>query len=74
MEVTVIEWVEDDEGGHFEEHKEERDYSATEDRHDPICVVCGFPSYPECMSWCQNKEWRRERLEKERLEKEKKAG
>lgn len=22
-------------------------------RHNKFCSVCGFPDYPECMSWCK---------------------
>ena len=23
-------------------------------RHNDLCTICGFPSYPECTTWCQN--------------------
>lgn len=22
-------------------------------RHNEFCTMCGFPDYPECMSWCK---------------------
>ena len=54
MQVEVYEWEDDDEGGHFKMHLEERDYSKTADRHCDTCIVCGYPTYPECCSWCHN--------------------
>lgn len=25
-------------------------------RHNDLCTICGFPSYPECTTWCQHYE------------------
>lgn len=24
------------------------------DRHSELCMVCGWPDYPDCRKWCQN--------------------
>ncbi len=72
-QMNVMEWVEDKDGGHFEEHMEEREYDNSDNRHCDLCIVCGFPEYPECTKWCQSEKWRLERLEKERLKNAEKA-
>lgn len=52
MKIQVTEIIEKDGEVRFETHEEERDYSATEGRHDPLCVVCGMEDYPKCREWC----------------------
>ncbi|MCM1363413.1 MAG: hypothetical protein NC215_00315 [Ruminococcus sp.] len=54
MKVTVTEIIEKDGEVKFVSHEEEQDFSATEGRHDPLCVVCGMEPYPECRKWCPN--------------------
>lgn len=61
MKVEVIE-LPDSPNDDFKSHIEEREYpDELADRHCDLCIVCGWSTYPECMSWCQNEQWRREK-------------
>lgn len=55
MKVTVHELVKDKTGSHYISHVEERHYPTEgQGRHNKICEMCGFSTYPECMKHCQN--------------------
>ncbi len=54
MKITCHEFVESKDGGYFIEYECEEEFPETEGRHKPLCVVCGFPTYPECRKWCQH--------------------
>lgn len=60
MKFKVSEFVEDKNGGHFIHYTREEEFPETEGRHRDLCVVCGFPSYPECREWCPNEKKSRE--------------
>ncbi|MCI9004409.1 MAG: hypothetical protein HFH39_04045 [Lachnospiraceae bacterium] len=54
MTITIetSEFVETKDGGYFEHHTREEEFPDSEKRHKDLCVVCGFPSYPECRRFC----------------------
>ena len=54
IEIETCEFVEDDNGGHFVHTKRYEDFTDDQVRHNDLCTLCGFPSYPECMKFCQN--------------------
>ena len=54
MMVHVVDMEKLAKDSSYKGHYEERDYSATENRHHPLCVVCGMKVYPECREWCPN--------------------
>lgn len=54
MKITSVEFVKDKNGGHFVEHTREEFFPEEGKRHKDLCVVCGFPDYPECRKWCQH--------------------
>ncbi len=39
----------------FRHHVEYREYPEEGKRHDKLCVVCGFSTYPECRKWCPHR-------------------
>lgn len=53
MKITYSEFVESKDGGYFVDHVMEREFPESEGRHSDLCVVCGFPTYPECRNWCK---------------------
>ncbi|MEY8515372.1 hypothetical protein AALC25_00320 [Lachnospiraceae bacterium 29-84] len=56
MEVTTVEFVKGENGeGYFIEETREVDFHKSKGRHDELCVVCGFSTYPECREWCPQK-------------------
>lgn len=53
MEFTVIDPIKQKDGTwDLVEYTEEREFPESEGRHSNLCVVCAFPSYPECREWC----------------------
>lgn len=56
MRNILSEYIEDGNGGHFVDHVYDEEFPESEGRHDDLCVVCGFPDYPECREWCPNEE------------------
>lgn len=54
MKIEVSEIVEDKNGCHFIHYTREEEFPESEGRHSDLCVVCGFPTYPECMKYCRN--------------------
>ena len=56
MIFNVSEFVEDENGGHFIHYTREKDFPESEERHCDLCVVCGFPTYPECRKYCPNEQ------------------
>jgi len=60
---SVIEIIETKNSVRFERHEEEREYP-DEGRHDDLCVVCGFSTYPACREWCRNEKILNERNQK----------
>lgn len=39
----------------FDVHEEIRD-EPDDERHRPLCYMCGNKSYPQCRSWCPHGE------------------
>ncbi len=54
MKFTRLEFIPDKNGGHWKETEYEREFPETADRPDKICVMCGWPLYPECKKTCHN--------------------
>ena len=52
MKITVSEF--DEKTKTFKHYEREEDFSETADRHDNLCIVCGFSAYPECIKVCHN--------------------
>lgn len=52
IELEVIEFP-DKKGDDFKRYKVKREYPEEGKRHSDLCVVCGFPTYPECREWCK---------------------
>lgn len=44
------------ERGHPYRYVEYLLFSVQAVRHNVLCTICGFPTYPECRNWCQNEE------------------
>lgn len=56
MKITSCEFVEEKDGpGYFIEKTREVEFPDSEGRHDDLCVVCGFSTYPKCREWCPQK-------------------
>lgn len=53
IEFKVSEIIETKDGVHFKHYTEKKEYP-DDGRHSELCVVCGFPSYPECREWCSH--------------------
>lgn len=52
MEIKVSEIIEDKTGVRFKHYVRQQEFPETEGRHCDLCVVCGFPAYPQCRDWC----------------------
>lgn len=53
MKITVVEPVKVNEREwDLIEYEKTEEFPESEGRHSDLCVVCGFPSYPECRDWC----------------------
>lgn len=69
IEFQVSEIIEDKNGVRFKHYTDKKEYP-DDGRHNDLCIVCGFPAYPECREWCQNEKWIKEAEEKKQKEKE----
>ena len=54
LKFYVSRIVEDKSGVHFVHYTRFEDFPNSEGRHCNLCVVCGFPTYPECRNWCMH--------------------
>lgn len=64
IEFQVSEIMENDDGINFKHYTEKKEYP-DDGRHCDLCIVCGFPAYPECRNWCQNEKFIKEHTEKD---------
>ncbi|MDR1753994.1 MAG: hypothetical protein LBR74_03695 [Eubacterium sp.] len=54
MRIKVCEPVKKNGKWELIEYEKEEEFPNSEGRHSDLCVVCGFPTYPECREWCRN--------------------
>ena len=57
MLMNELEWVMDENGGHFKKTLVETDFELKTDREHFVCQMCGIKDYPDCMQDCDN--WKR---------------
>lgn len=61
IKCTYMEVIPDDFGGHYEERVEYKEFEDSQVRHNDLCTLCGWSTYPECMAWCPNEGGRKNR-------------
>ena len=49
--VECHEFVEDENGGHWETYTKEKEVLHPE-REERLCQMCDFPTYPKCLKSC----------------------
>lgn len=54
IRLELSEFVDDANGGHFEERIEDLVFRDDQVRHEDLCTVCGWPDYPGCIAECPN--------------------
>lgn len=50
--IETLEWVKDDNGGHFKHYYREDDWERHPEREHVVCTICMIKSYPKCMELC----------------------